>query len=405
MMPTFTVDFFQTKDLLQPGYDTDYNILRWAQGLYIEIILLLQGYGFNLEEALLHLTRHLKFRLFFDLDNVDKIKDNKILKQYFPLGLVGKTGKNNHLLVVECAGRIDLFGILRSVQMSAFVYQRFKFQEMMLHEINRMEALNKVQCSSIYILDLDGLKLDTDLLSIVTGPYRLLWVLVYTNYPEWIDRLVIVNAPTYVSVLWKAITPLLPERTRNKVRFATTLEDTIRELQKCCDMKYVPKHWGGDLIDSNGDPMCRDRISIPTDSIPKELYWKPNDISPPYNQLDAIVISAGSWKLLTIKLGPCDRKPFLALNRYSERAYSMAVYHSADENAIDQSIDEMREWAPIFDYPSLPTVDYLKVPALGPGVYKFRFGNEQAWFRSVTLYYRIRFVDESDNPLPMEIIS
>lgn len=55
----------------------------------------------------------------------------------------------------------------------------------------------------------------------------------------------------------------------------------------------------------------------------------------------------------------------------------MAVYHSADENAIDQSIDEMREWAPIFDYPSLPTVDYLKVPALGPGVYKFRFGNEQ----------------------------
>lgn len=59
-------------------------------GLYIEIILLLQGYGFNLEEALLHLTRHLKFRLFFDLDNVDKIKDNKILKQYFPLGLVGQ---------------------------------------------------------------------------------------------------------------------------------------------------------------------------------------------------------------------------------------------------------------------------------------------------------------------------
>uniref|UniRef100_A0A914RLJ2 CRAL-TRIO domain-containing protein n=1 Tax=Parascaris equorum TaxID=6256 RepID=A0A914RLJ2_PAREQ len=304
-LSTFIVNCFQTKDLLQPGYDTDYNILRWAQ-----------GYGFNLEEALFHLTRHLKFRRFFDLDNVDKIKDNKILKQYFPLGLMGKTGKNNHLLVVECAGRIDLSGILRSVQMSAFIYQRFKFQEMMLRETNRMEALNKAQCSSVYILDLDGLKLDPSLLSIVTGPYRLLWVLVYTNYPEFIDKLVIVNAPTYVSVLWKAVSPLLPERTCNKVRFATTLDETIRELEKVnCDMKYVPKHWGGDLIDSNGDPMCRDRITIPMDSIPKELYWKPNDKSPPYNQLDSIVISAGSWKLVTIKLGACDRKPFLIFNR------------------------------------------------------------------------------------------
>ncbi|VDK59344.1 unnamed protein product, partial [Anisakis simplex] len=260
---------FQAKDFLRPSYDTDYNLLRWAQ-----------GYNFNLDEALSYLIRHLKFREFYDLDNIDKLRDDKILKQYFPLGLVGKTGKDNHLLVVECAGRIDLYGILHSVQLNVFLSQRFKFQENMLKEINKMESIHKTQCSVIYILDLEGLKLDSTLLTTVTGmlpiqffifcmlgPYRILWTLVYTNYPEWVDRMIIVNSPTFISVLWKAISPLIPERTRNKVRIVSTQEDSINELKKCCDMKYVPKHWGGELIDNNGDPMCRDRLIIPTDTI------------------------------------------------------------------------------------------------------------------------------------------
>ncbi|VDM38732.1 unnamed protein product [Toxocara canis] len=365
---------------------------------------MLQGYNFDLDEALFHLVRHLKFRQFYDLDNVDRLKEDKILKQYFPLGLVGKTGKHNHLLVVECAGRIDLNGILRTVQLNVFLTQRFKFQETMLNEINKMEALNNMQCSVIYILDLEGLTLNSNLLNVVTGPYRILWTLVYTNYPEWLDRMIVVNAPAYISILWKAISPLLPERTRNKVRIASSRDDSIRELQKCCDMKYVPKHWGGELIDKNGDPMCRDRLIIPTDMIPKQLYWQPDEGAPHHSELDSLVLSAGSWKVITIKLGACDCKTFLALNRYAERTYSMAIYHSADENALNENVDDMRDWIPIFDYPAMPTVDLLKVPAIGSGIYKFRFGNEQAWFRSVTVYYRIRFVNENDDPIPLEVI-
>ncbi|GMS84502.1 hypothetical protein PENTCL1PPCAC_6677, partial [Pristionchus entomophagus] len=70
-------------------------------------------------------------------------------------------------------------------------------------------------------LDLDGLKLDPSLVSIVTGPYRILWAACYTNYPEWINTTLIVNCPPFMSLLWKAISPLLPERTRNKVRICS----------------------------------------------------------------------------------------------------------------------------------------------------------------------------------------
>lgn len=47
--------------------------------------------------------------------------------------------------MVECAGRIDLQGIMKTFQLSVFLEQRLRFQEMMMKEINKMEAINKTQ--------------------------------------------------------------------------------------------------------------------------------------------------------------------------------------------------------------------------------------------------------------------
>ncbi|ETN81569.1 Emp24/gp25L/p24 family protein [Necator americanus] len=54
----------------------------------------------------------------------------------------------------------------------------------------------------------------------------------------------------------------------------------------------------------------------------------------------------------------------------------------------------LSDWFPDFDYPGMPTVDYLRIKTPGPGVYKVKFGNEQAWIRSLTVYYRILFENE-----------
>lgn len=377
----------KTQDLDYGNYDTDYNLLRWAQGS-----------DFDMELALAEFRRHLKFRRFYNLDHINELVEDKTLKQYFPLGLVGKTGKGNHLLVVECAGRIDLHGILKTVQLNVFLEQRMRFQEFMLKEINKMEALNKTQSSAIYILDLEGLKLDPKLLNIVTGPYKILWSLVYTNYPEWIDTMFIVNAPTFISIIWKAIAPLLPERTRNKVRIPSK-NNYIKELEKFCDLKYVPKHWGGDLVDSNGDPMCRDKLIIPTTEIPKSLYWQPNKDSPKYTELDYVILGAGQTKQITYKVDPYDGEILFTLNRYADRTYSMAVYYSKDEESVNWDTADMDEWSPEFAYPWVPTVDFAQFKAPGSGIYKLEFGNPQAWFRSLTVYYRLRFLNKNNEEI------
>ncbi|PIO76545.1 CRAL/TRIO domain protein [Teladorsagia circumcincta] len=317
-----------------------------------------------MEEASAQLRRHLKFRKFYDLDNFDKIPEHAILKQYFPIGLVGKTGQDNTLLVIECAGRIDLVGILKAVQLSDFLIQRFRLQEKMLSALNELEAETGKQASVIYILDLDGLKFETSLLSIVTGPYRILWASVYTNYPEWIKTCYIVNAPPFMGLIWKVAKP-----------------------------ENIPAYWGGKMYDANGDGMCRDRLSIPFDPIPHELYWEPDERAPGLSELTCAVIPAGKAKTVTYVVSSHEPS-YIVVNRFCDRTFGMGIWYSDDVAAVDFALDEMTDWFPDFDYPGMPTVDYLRIKTLGAGVYKVKYGNEQAWVRSLTVYYRIRFENE-----------
>lgn len=364
-------------------YGTDFNLLRWAQ-----------GYGFDLDEASAQLRRHLKFRKFYDLDHADQIEEHEILRKYFPIGLVGETGRDNTLLVIECAGRIDLVGILKSVQLSDFLIQRFRLQEKMLAAMNALESRTGKQASVVYILDLDGLKFDPSLLSIVTGPYRILWASVYTNYPEWIAQMYIVNAPSFMSLIWKALSPLLPERTRNKVRICTANSDWKDLIQKHARPENIPAHWGGKLYDSNGDGMCRDRLNIPFDPIPKDLYWTPDEKSPGLSDLTTVSIPAGKAKIVTYVLSTHE-PTYIVVNRFCDRTFGMGIWYSEDVAAVDFALDEMDDWFPDFDYPGMPTVDYLRIRTLGAGVYKVKFGNEEAWVRALSVFYRIRFENEN----------
>ncbi|CAD6192030.1 unnamed protein product [Caenorhabditis auriculariae] len=380
------IDFLraETKDLMTPKYDTDFNLLRWAQ-----------GYGYDKEEALAELRRHLKFRRYYDLDDAANIEEHAILKEYFPIGLVGETGRNNQLLVIECAGRIDLMGILKSVHLSDFLIQRYKFQEKMLSTMNELEARNGKQSSVIYILDLEGLKFDSALLNIVTGPYRILWASVYTNYPEWISQMFIINAPSFMTIIWKAIGPLLPERTRNKVRICTANSDWKQLIHKYADPDYIPKHWGGNLVDKNGDPMCRDRLNIPTEQIPRQLYWTPNEETPACSELTCSNIPAGKAAIFTYIVPEQQQPMYIIINRFCERTYGMGIWYSAEKDADKLPLADLRDFCPDFDYPGMPTVDYLRIRVPGGGVYKVKWGNEQAWIRSVTVYHRVRFQNES----------
>ncbi|VDN06578.1 unnamed protein product [Thelazia callipaeda] len=163
------------------------------------------------------------------------------------------------------------------------------------------------------------------------------------------------------------------------------------------------------MLSANSEGCCHynvDRLIIPSENIAKHLYWKPDHLAPAHSELSHLTLFPGQHKFITIKLRPFNGTTFFALNRYAERDYTMAIYHSnsfEEENTCN--LDEMDEWIPVFMYPAMPTVDYLQKESLGPGTYKLRFGNEQAWIRPVTVYYRIRLLNGNGEEVPYEIIT
>ncbi|KAK6021400.1 hypothetical protein OSTOST_12927 [Ostertagia ostertagi] len=196
VMPIFQVRS-QVADILHPRYDTHFNILRW-----------LQSCDFNVQKSVHNLRKHLKWRRERHLDEDGRgLQSCAVTAEYAPVSIIGPNRKNgDRLIVVDQSGRIDIGGVMKSIQPTEYLHQLFRNFEKILALLNEMEANTGVQCSVYYVFDLDGLKFDPSLLGIISGmsigPFRVSWQLIGQHYREFINRFVVINTPSYINVLW-----------------------------------------------------------------------------------------------------------------------------------------------------------------------------------------------------------
>ncbi|KHJ78493.1 hypothetical protein OESDEN_21885 [Oesophagostomum dentatum] len=71
------------------------------------------------------------------------------------------------MLLLE--GRIDIGGVMKSIQPTEYLHQLYRNFENFLEMIMEQEAKTGVQCSLLYVFDLDGLSFDPMLLGILSG--------------------------------------------------------------------------------------------------------------------------------------------------------------------------------------------------------------------------------------------
>ncbi len=196
----------RVKDLINKttGFvDTDYNLLRW-----------LLANEFNVDKTTHKLSKHLRHRMRREhTDNWLSIDPNSITSRYAPWNIVGENRVGgDRLVLVDAPGRIDIVGVLNSVQLSGYLNDKHRTMEQIMRRLNEMEAKVGKQCSAIIIFDLDGLQFDPSLLSVVTGPFRLTWSALASHYRDWIEKFVVINSPTFINVLWSAFSPFVPEK-------------------------------------------------------------------------------------------------------------------------------------------------------------------------------------------------
>ena len=195
----------ETADLLDDDYDTDFNLLRW-----------LKAYQYNMAEVRQRLRRHLKMRALLDLEHVQRLDFSKdeVYTKYLPMGFIEDAGIGNRHVVFELAGRADPDGLMKCLQPTQFMMHRFQFLLRAHAAMNKSEATSGRQSGLVYIYDMQGCEMDPTLLPIVVGPLRILWLHISDNCPEMIYKLIIINSPSFINVLYRALSPFLPEHTK-----------------------------------------------------------------------------------------------------------------------------------------------------------------------------------------------
>ncbi|CAI5451522.1 unnamed protein product [Caenorhabditis angaria] len=232
----------QVSDIIDPRYDTKFNMLRW-----------LQSNNFNVPKTVHMLRKHLKWRKERKLDEPESeslLQFSEARRKYMPIEIIGpqRVKNGDRLIVVDQAGRIDVGGLLKSVQPTEYLHEMYRSFEDVQRRLMKMEEETGVQCYMHYIFDLEGLTFDPTLLGVVNGPFRVSWQLVGLNYREFIDKFIVINAPSYINVLWSALCPFIPEQSRHRIIF--TGSNWKEELAEICDLECLPKRYGG-LIDDD----------------------------------------------------------------------------------------------------------------------------------------------------------
>ncbi|CAJ0950945.1 unnamed protein product, partial [Mesorhabditis belari] len=356
------------KDLIHPKYDTYFNILRWIQGT-----------NHNVPKAIHMLRKHLKWRKEKRLDtDSSTLQSCKIASDHAPLCIIKPTNPDaDHILVVDQAGKIDVGGVLKSVQPTDYIHQKYRNIEKILSILMEMEARLGRQCYAYYIFDLDGLSFDPTMVGTVTGPFRISWELMAMHYREWIDKFIVINAPGFMNILWSAISPFIPEDGRGKIVFpGKSWRDDLQEL---LGKESLPEKYGGTLKDSE--------VLTAPEPVPKEKYWSPKVGEPNHTNLHKISIPASKERQLLYPVKAGEKLIFYTQND-SELMYGIAFTTNKDLPEEDWDI-----LVPPCPRAGLPAIDAGHFEPMDNGYYQLRIQNQAAWLFPST--FKILALSES----------
>ncbi|KJH51517.1 CRAL/TRIO domain protein [Dictyocaulus viviparus] len=358
----------QVSDILHPRYDTYFNILRW-----------LKSYEFNVSKTVYNLRKHLKFRKERHLDEDARgLQRSAVAAEYAPISIVGPNRKGgDRLIVVDQCGKVDIGGLMKSIQPTEYLHQLYRNFEKILSLMMEMEAKTGVQCYVYYIFDLDGLSFDPTLLGVINGPFRVSWQLIGQHYREVIGRFITVNTPSYINVLWSALSPFVPEN--EKSRIALTGKNWKEEILEVADAECLPEKYGGKL--------CDDKIMRNPKPVPKGIYWRPRTGYPSLAAMHRISIPAAKTRTLIYHVQANTDLLFYSQN---DSDITFSFYYSENENIPE---DECEVLVPPVQKCGLPAMDLYDMRAERTGYYYLKLANDAAWLFPTT--YKLIVHDKS----------
>ena len=173
--------------------------------------------------------------------------EEAIYKSQYPQLLSGKTTKDGKVLFFSKPGRVNINGLeLVSTPAGVNKYQwsamHHKFASNLRDTAKRDPSFIRYQ--SCVVMDLEGLSRATcnsRVLSIVQHQSRVDALC----YPEILGQCLIINAPSFFSVIWTVIRRWLDARTAGKIEIYSSKAKAEKRLKELISLENLPKEYGG----------------------------------------------------------------------------------------------------------------------------------------------------------------
>lgn len=219
----------------------------------------------------------------------------EVIQKYYPGGIIGRDREGN-VVMIDPFGQIDLKGIMMSVKkediIRSQVYRLEKIEMMRRQQTTKEKPIH--QC--VHIQDMTGF---SSKIMFKAGLNLVLEILdmLEQNYPETLKTTYIINAPRIFNMGYSVIKKFMNKEITDKFRMYTS--NWGDEIKKVIDPSQLPKYYGGEMVDDNGDPKCSQMICYGGE-VPESCYLNVVDSIPGGNKMK--VASISGWSSFTVQL-------------------------------------------------------------------------------------------------------
>uniref|UniRef100_A0A0P5M7D1 Cral/trio domain-containing protein n=1 Tax=Daphnia magna TaxID=35525 RepID=A0A0P5M7D1_9CRUS len=357
------------KDCKLPDSDDAY-LIRW-----------LIARDFDIPKAEKMLRSSLEWRRQYKIDRIlEDFKPPEVLTKYFSAGFVGRDITQSPLWIVRY-GMSDVKGILRSVKKKDYVMYVVYLVECSIARVNadlkKFKRSPTAIVQSTIIFDMEGFSMShITTKQAMDSAIKILQVY-EANYPEFLSRVLIVNAPKIFYVCYNMLKPFLHERTRDKIQiFSHDVKQWKPVVLANVIAEETPASYGGTLADPDGNPNCVTLVNMGGE-VPKSYYFSGK---PDTTNKKSLTISSGSKEHLEIQVK--DAGALLKWDFHSEDSdIAFAVYYKKGSELV-----------PVVPHDRVDchmAAEEGEIQCDEAGTYVIEFDNHFSYLRSKKIWYSI----------------
>lgn len=374
------------KDILKPEHG-DHFLLRW-----------LRARQWNAEAAEKMLRDSMEWREKWGVDTtLASWQAPEVLETHFPSGSTGFDKEGSPVIIVPFIG-LDIWGLLHSVTRSDLIRMIIRHLENYLAIARKQAITHGPNASKVTVIfDLEGFNMRQYAWKPAAELVFTLLQIYEANYPEILKICFIVNAPKVFSLAFSVVKKFMHEYTISKIRiFGSDAKKWQEQILKVIDKDQLPVHFGGTMVDENGDPRCSSLVK-PGGKVPKKYYAR-NVAAESTKEYTKVTVKTGEKHIVDLLCGEDE-----SVLKWEFGVDSHDIKFSIlkkDEDGNESIVHGPRK---VSEGP----VDVGVLPVSGPATYSVVFDNKSSFLRNKKIYYDILITipsrDLNINDSPEEI--